>query len=42
MEVDKNTGMRVLVFGAMTNGLVVSPYDLGDEDAMREINEIDD
>ena len=39
MEIDKNTGTRVLVFSALTNGLQVSPADLGDEDAMRELQE---
>jgi len=39
MEMDKDTGKRVLVFTAMTNGLFVSPADRGDEDALREIQE---
>lgn len=41
METDKNTGLRVLTFTGMTNGLFVAPSDLGDEDALREIQEID-
>jgi hypothetical protein len=41
METDKDTGLRVLTFTGMTNGLFVAPSDLGDEDALREIQEID-
>ena len=39
MEIDGDTGTRVLVFTAMTSGLMVSPEDCGDEDALREIQE---
>jgi len=39
LEIDENTGTRVLVFGAMISGLMVSPADRGDEDAMRELQD---
>lgn len=39
VEVDKNTGARVLVFSTLTNGLSVSPADMGDEDALRELQD---
>ena len=36
---DKKTGKNIIVFTTLINGISVSPEDLGDEDALREMNE---
>lgn len=39
MEIDKSTGLRVLNFTTLINGLIVNPADLGDDDALRELQD---
>ncbi len=36
---DENTGARVLVLHTILNGIVVNEAYLGDDDAMREMND---
>ena len=38
-EIDQNTGMRVLSFVGLMNGILVNPADLGDDDALRELQD---
>lgn len=39
LQTDENTGRRVLVWTNIINGLQVDESDLGDSDAMRELND---
>jgi hypothetical protein len=39
MEIDESTGMRVLSFVGLMNGIIVNPADLGDNDALRELQD---
>lgn len=39
MGMDENTGLRVLTFTILMNGLFVNPADLGDDDALRELQD---
>jgi hypothetical protein len=39
MVMDEKTGQRVLIFTGLTNGIIVNPADLGDSDALLELQD---